>query len=197
MKRCITLLLAAALMLCLAACGEEKTPEETARQFLDALLADDAELQQAILDNVTVIGLGVPDPTEEELARREESSGRLDELTRDRFAGLAGPELLAENAEDGCLRRCQTQLAFRGCRAAVSQCVFEDKYSRMVFDAVVHCGNGAEERDLPLRGEIVFGEDGLVSSFLLYKDEDGFTGWLWQQETVVLNERLEEQSSQP
>ena len=195
-----TLVFLAVLLLCLAllaSCGKPQSPEDRARQFLAALLMDDAELQQLLLDSVTVIGEGVPQPTEEELAEREEREARLDELVQDRFDGLASPTLLAKSANDGCLTLWQSRLAYSGAKAAIGDCSFTEEDSRLVFEASVHCVNREEETDLPLRGEVVFDEDGLVDSFYLDEDKHGCTGWLIEQETVVLNEKMESLTQQP
>ncbi len=194
-----TLVIAIALLaLLLAACGDPQTPEEKAYQFLSALLEDDAELQQAILDNLTVIGEGVPAPTEEELATREEREAALTEMLHDRFDGLASPALIDKNASDGQLTMWQTRLAWTGAKASLNECSFTDKYSRMVFEASVHCVNGDEEIDLPLQGEVVFNDEGLIDSFHLYEEEESFTGWLRAQKTVsaAMQERIEAVVSQ-
>ncbi|MBQ1502092.1 MAG: hypothetical protein IIZ45_05710, partial [Firmicutes bacterium] len=101
MKKLSLILLALALLLSLCACGNTQTPEDRAQQFLSTLLADDAELQQALLDNLTVIGVGVAAPTEEELAERTEREAALTQMLHDRFDGLASPELIDKNASDG------------------------------------------------------------------------------------------------
>ena len=180
MRKTILILLAIALMLILPACGETQSPEDKARQFLVTLLLDDAELQQAILENVTVIGEGVPIPTEEELAARAEREAALAEMLHDRFDGLASPALIDKNAVDGQLTYWQTLLAFRGAQVVVGEFGFlaPDKYGRNVFEATVHCVSGAEEIDLPVRGYVSFNEDGLIDSFHLYEEGEGFTGWL-------------------
>ena len=187
MKKLLLILLILALMLCLCACGEPQSPEDRARQFLSALLADDAELQQALLDNVTVIGIGVPAPTEEELAERTEREAAITQMLHDRFDGLASPELIDKNATDGQLTYWQTLLAFRGAKVAVDDFGFlaPDKYGREVFEATLHCVAGDEEADLPLKGYLSFDEDGLIDSFHLYGEEGGFTGWLSGQENAV------------
>ena len=189
----LLLLLLTAVLLCACGNSEPQTPEDRAQQFLATLLADDAELQQQLLDSLTVIGEGVPAPTEEELAERAEREARLDEMLQDRFGGLVSPELLARSAAAGSLTIWQGRLACTGAKASLSECSFTDKYSRMVFEATVHCVNGEEEKDLPLLGEVVFNEDGLIDSFSLYEDEFGFTGWLRAQETVsaALQERID------
>ena len=197
MKKLFLFLLALALMLCLCACGEPQSPEDRAQQFLSTLLADDAELQQLLLDSVTVIGEGVPQPTEEELAERTEREAALTQMLHDRFDGLASPALLAKSANDGCLTLWQSRLAYSGAKAAIRDCSFTEEDSRLVFEASVHCVNGEEETDLPLRGEVVFDEDGLVDSFYLDEDKHGCTGWLIEQETVVLNEKMESLTQQP
>lgn len=194
-----TLVIAIALLaLLLAACGDPQTPEEKAYQFLSALLEDDAELQQAILDNLTVIGEGVPAPTEEELAAREEREAALTEMLHDRFDGLVSPVLFDKIAQSNSLTQWQTRLACTGAKAAINECSFTDKYSRMVFEGTVHCVNGEEETDLPLQGEVVFNEDGLIDSFHLSEDEFGFTGWLRAQDTIsaAMQERIDAVVSQ-
>ncbi len=195
MRKRVLILLILALVLCLCACGEPETDdrEYAARQFLSQLLFDDAELQQAILDNVTVIGEGVPQPTEEEEAARKERADRLQELVHDRFDGLASPALIDKNASDGQLTMWQTRLAWTGAKASLNECSFTDKYNRMVFEASVHCVNGDEEIDLPLQGEVVFNDEGLIDSFHLYEEEEGFTGWLRAQKTVsvAMQERID------
>lgn len=185
-----TLVFLAVLLLCLAllaSCGKPQSPEDRARQFLAALLMDDAELQQAILDNVTVIGIGVPPPTEEELAEREEKEAALTQMLHDRFDGLASPALVDKNATDGQLTYWQTLLAFKGAKVTVNDFGFlaPDKYGREVFEATLHCVSGDAEADLPLRGYVSFDEEGLVDSFHLYEEEGGFTGWLSGQENAV------------
>ncbi len=180
MKRLLLILLILALTLGLTACGETQSPEARARQFLVTLLLDDAELQQAILDNVTVIGEGVPAPTEDEQVARAEREEALTQMLYDRFDGLASPGLIDKNAGDGSLTYWQTLLAFRGSKVTVDEFGFlaPDKYGREVFEATLHCVSGAEESDLPLRGYVSFDEDGLIDSFQLYEEEGGFTGWL-------------------
>ena len=187
MKKRFLILLILALSLCLCACGGNQSPEDKARQFLVTLLLDDAELQQAILDNVTVIGIGVPPPTEEKLAEREEKEAALTQMLHDRFDGLASPELIDKNAFDGQLTYWQTMLAFKGAKVTVTDFGFlaPDKYGREVFEATLHCVNGDEEADLPLKGYLSFDEDGLIDSFHLYGEEGGFTGWLGGQENSV------------
>ena len=187
MKKLFLFLLALALMLCLCACGEPQSPEDRAQQFLSTLLADDAELQQALLDNVTVIGVGVAAPTEEELAERTEREAALTQMLHDRFDGLASPELIDKNATDGQLTYWQTMLAFRGARVVVDDFGFlaPDKYGREVFEATLHCISGEEEADLPLKGYLSFDEEGLIDSFHLYGEEGGFTGWLSGQENAA------------
>ena len=190
----IALALLALLLACSACAGiEPQSPEEKAYQFLSALLEDDTELQQAILDNVTVIGVGASAPSEEELAARQEQEAAFAELVESRFGGLASPELIANNAVDGQLTQWQTRLACTGAKAAINECSFTDKYSRMVFEGTVHCVNGEEETDLPLQGEVVFNEDGLIDSFHLSEDEFGFTGWLRAQDTIsaAMQERID------
>ena len=183
MKKLFLILLALALLLSLPACGETQSPEDRARQFLVTLLLDDAELQQALLDNVTVIGEGVPTPTEEELAERAEKEAALTQMLHDRFDGLASSDLIDKNAVDGQLTYWQTLLAFRGAKVTVDEFGFlaPDKYGREVFEATLHCVSGAEEADLPLRGCVSFDEEGLIDSFQLYEEEGGFTGWLSRQ----------------
>ena len=187
MKKRLLILLMLTLVLCLCACGNTQSPEDRARQFLVTLLLDDAELQQAILDNVTVIGIGVPPPTEEELAEREEKEAALTQMLHDRFDGLASPALIDKNATDGQLTYWQTLLAFRGARVVVDDFGFlaPDKYGREVFEATLHCVSGDTEADLLLRGYVSFDEEGLVDSFHLYEEEGGFTGWLSGQENAV------------
>lgn len=187
MKKLFLILLALALLLSLTACGNTQTPEDRARQFLSTLLADAAELQQAILDNVTVIGEGVPAPTEEELAERTEKEAALTQMLHDRFDGLASPALIDKNATDGQLTYWQTMLAFKGAKVTVTDFGFlaPDKYGREVFEATLHCVNGDEEADLPLKGYLSFDEEGLIDSFHLYGEEGGFTGWLGGQENEV------------
>lgn len=181
-----------ALALLLAACGEQQSPDAKAYQFLSTLLLDDAELQQAILDNFTVIGEGVPAPTEEELASREEREAALTEMLHDRFDGLVSPGLFDRSAQDGSLIKWQSLLAFSGSEAVLNDWSFTDEDSRLVFEATVHCVNGEEETDLPLQGEVVFNEDGLIDSYQLYEDEEGFTGWLRAQEMTVINDKIDE-----
>ena len=180
MKKRVLILLILALALCLCACGNTQSPEDRAYRFLATLLADDAELQQAILDNVTVIGEGVPAPTEEELAARAEREEALTQMLHDRFDGLACSDLIDKNATDGQLTYWQTLLAFRGAKVTVDEFGFlaPDKYGREVFEATLHCVSGDEEADLPLKGYLSFDEDGLIDSFQLYEEEGGFTGWL-------------------
>ena len=188
MKKRVLILLILALALCLCACGNTQSPEDRAYRFLATLLADDAELQQLLLDSFTVIGEGVPAPTEEELAAQEEREAALTELLESRFAGLASPELIARSATDGSLTQWQTRLACTGAKAAINECNFRNIDSRLGFDTMVHCVNGEEESDLPLQGEVVFNEEGLIDSFCLYEDASGdpagFTGWLRAQNTV-------------
>ena len=197
MKKRLLILLMLALMLVLCACGEPQSPEDRAQQFLSTLLADDAELQQAILDNVTVIGEGVPQPTEEEEAARKERADRLQELVRDRFDGLASPELIDKNATDGQLTYWQTMLAYCGVKASITDCSFTDDGSCLAFNAEVHCTNGEDERDMPMWGEIYFNDDGLIDSYKLYHDIQGFTGWLWAQDRSGFNERINGPVEQP
>ncbi|MBQ6606357.1 MAG: hypothetical protein IJH56_01560 [Firmicutes bacterium] len=182
MKKLLLILLILALMLCLCACGEPQSPEDRARQFLSALLADDAELQQALLDNVTVIGIGVPAPTEEELAERTEREAAITQMLHDRFDGLASPELIDKNATDGQLTYWQTLLSFNWVKVTVTDFGFlaPDEHGREVFEATLHCVRGCyEEKDLPLKGYLSFDEDGLIDSFHLYEEEAGsLTGWL-------------------
>ncbi len=180
MKKRVLILLILALALCLCACGNTQSPEDRAYRFLATLLADDAELQQLLLDSFTVIGEGVPQPTEEELAARAEREEALTQMLYDRFDGLASPGLIDKNAGDGSLTYWQTLLAFRGAKVTVDEFGFlaPDKYGREVFEATLHCVSGAEESDLPLRGYVSFDEDGLIDSFQLYEEEGGFTGWL-------------------
>ena len=189
MKKRFLILLMLTLVLCLCACGEPETDdrEYAARQFLSQLLLDDAELQQALLDNVTVIGEGVPAPTEEELAERTEREAALTQMLHDRFDGLASPELIDKNATDGQLTYWQTMLAFKGAKVTVTDFGFlaPDKYGREVFEATLHCVAGDEEADLPLKGYLSFDEDGLIDSFHLYGEEGGFTGWLSGQDNAV------------
>ncbi len=191
------LLLLMAVLLTACAVIEPQTPEDKAQQFLISLLADDAELQQLLLDSLTVIGEGVPAPTEEELAAREEKEAALTELLESRFGGLASPELIANNAVDGSLTQWQTRLACTGAKAAINECSYRNEDSRLVFEAMVHCVNGEEEKDLPLQGEVVFNEEGLIDSFRLYEDAAGdpagFTGWLRAQDTVsaIMQERID------
>ena len=71
--------------------------------------------------------------------------------------------------------------AVSGAEAVLNDWSFTDEDSRLVFEATVHCVNGEEETDLPLQGEVVFNEDGLIDSYQLYEDEEGFTGWLMRQ----------------
>ena len=196
------LLLLMAVLLTACAVIEPQTPEDKAQQFLVTLLADDAELQQLLLDSFTVIGEGVPAPTEEELAAQEEREAALTELLESRFGGLASPELIANNAVDGSLTQWQTRLAYTGAKAAINECSFRNEDSRMVFEAMVHCVNGEEESDLPLQGEVVFNEEGLIDSFCLYEDASGdpagFTGWLRAQNTVsaAMQERIDAMTGQ-
>ena len=180
MKKRVLILLILALALCLCACGNTQSPEDRAYRFLATLLADDAELQQLLLDSFTVIGEGVPQPTEEELAARAEREEALTQMLHDRFDGLARSDLIDKNATDGQLTYRQTLLAFRGAKVTVDEFGFlaPDKYGREVFEATLHCVSGAEESDLPLRGYVSFDEDGLIDSFQLYEEEGGFTGWL-------------------
>ena len=191
------LLLLMAVLLTACAVIEPQTPEDKAQQFLISLLADDAELQQLLLDSLTVIGEGVPAPTEEELAAREEKEAALTELLESRFGGLASPELIANNAVDGSLTQWQIRLACTGAKAAINECSYRNEDSRLVFEAMVHCVNGEEEKDLPLQGEVVFNEEGLIDSFRLYEDAAGdpagFTGWLRAQDTVsaIMQERID------
>ena len=181
MKKLFLILLALALLLSLTACGEPQSPEDRARQFLSTLLADDAELRQALLDNVTVIGEGVPAPTEEELAERTEREAALTQMLHDRFDGLASPELIDKNATDGQLTYWQTLLSFNWVKITVTDFGFlaPDEHGREVFEATLHCVNGDEEADLPLKGYLSFDEEGLIDSFHLYEEEAGsLTGWL-------------------
>ena len=180
MKKRVLILLILALALCLCACGNTQSPEDRAYRFLATLLADYAELQQLLLDSFTVIGEGVPQPTEEELAARAEREEALTQMLHDRFDGLARSDLIDKNATDGQLTYWQTLLAFRGAKVTVDEFGFlaPDKYGREVFEATLHCVSGAEESDLPLRGYVSFDEDGLIDSFQLYEEEGGFTGWL-------------------
>ncbi len=200
-KRVLIILLLLLLMaVLLTACGsfEPQTPEDKAYQFLSTLLADDAELQQLLLDSLTVIGEGVPTPTEEELSAREEREAALAELVESRFGGLASPELIASNAIDGRLTQWQTRLACTGAKVSLNECIFTDKYSRMVFEATVHCVNGEEETDRPLQGEVVFNDEGLIDSFHLSEEEESFTGWLRAQKTVsaAMQERIDAVTAQ-
>ena len=197
MKKLLLILLILALMLCLCACGEPQSPEDRAQQFLSTLLADDAELQQALLDNVTVIGIGVPAPTEEELAERTEREAAITQMLHDRFDGLASPELIDKNATDGQLTYWQTMLAYCGVKASITDCSFTDDGSCLAFNAEVHCTNGEDERDMPMWGEIYFNDDGLIDSYKLYHDIQGFTGWLWAQDRSGFNERINGPVEQP
>ncbi len=189
MKKRMLILLFLSLILLLTACAdsEPQTPEDKAYQFLNTLLADDAELQQAILDNVTVIGVGVAAPTEEELAARAEKEAALTQMLYDRFDGLASPALIDKNATDGQLTYWQTLLAFKGAKVTLNDFGFlaPDKYGREVFEATLHCVAGDEEADLPLKGYLSFDEEGLIDSFHLYGEEGGFTGWLSGQENAA------------
>lgn len=188
-KRAIILSLLLLLLGLFASCGKTQTPEEKAQQFLSVLIADDAELQQAILDSMSVIGEGVPAPTEDELAAREESAARLEELLHMRFDGLVCPELFGHSApRTEMLTYWQTLLAHSGAKAAVNECSFTEEGDRLQFEAAVHCMNGDEELDLPLHGEVVFNEDGLIDGYQLYEEEESFTGWLREQGTAVLDE---------
>ena len=183
-----------AMALLLAACGQPETDDRefAAREFLTQLLYDDSELQQAILDNVTVIGVGASAPSEEELAAREEQEAALTKMLHDRFDGLVSPRLFDRSAQDGSLIQWQSLLAFTGAKAYLRECSFTDEDGRLVFEATVHCVNGDEETDRPLQGEVVFNEDVLIDSFSLYEDESGFTGWLMRQEMTVMNEKIDE-----
>ncbi len=180
MKKRVLILLILALALCLCACGNTQSPEDRAYRFLATLLADDAELQQLLLDSFTVIGEGVPQPTEEELAARAEREEALTQMLHDRFDGLARSDLIDKNATDGQLTYWQTLLAFRGAKVTVDEFGFlaPDKYGREVFEATLHCVSGDEEADLPLKGYLSFDEEGLIDSFQLYEEEGGFTGWM-------------------
>ena len=191
----ISLLLLMALLL--AACGQPETDdrEYAAREFLTQLLNDDTELQQAILENVTVIGEGVSAPTAEGQAAREDRKAALTELVENRFGGLASPELIARSAKDGSLTQWQSLFAFSGAKAYLRECSFRQEDGRTVFEATVHCVNGEEEADLPLQGEVVFSEDGLIDSFSLYEDESGFTGWLRAQDAAALQEYLNQMTA--
>ncbi|MBQ6606426.1 MAG: hypothetical protein IJH56_01905 [Firmicutes bacterium] len=193
-----TLIIAVALLALLLACAacagiEPQTPEEKTYQFLSALLADDAEMQQAILDSVTVIGEGVPEPTEEEQAARRESAARLEELLHMRFDGLVSPELFDRSApRTEILTYWQTLLAYSGAKVAVNECSFTEEGDRLLFEAAVHYYFGETEGDLPLRGYVSFNEDGLIDGYQLYEEEESFTGWLMRQEMTVMNEMLDE-----
>ena len=169
------------LLLGLCACGNTQTPEDKAHQFLSTLLADDAELQQLLLDSFTVIGEGVPAPTEEELAERAEREAALTQMLHDRFDGLASPELIDKNATDGQLTYWQTLLSFNWVKVTVNDFGFlaPDEHGREVFEATLHCVRGCEKKDLPLKGYLSFDEEGLIDSFHLYEEEAGsLTGWL-------------------
>ena len=167
------------------------SPEEKARKFIVYLLLPDAELQQAILDSVTV--LGADPPTEEERAARRESAARLEELLHMRFDGLVSPELYDRSApRSGMLTYWQTLLAYSGAKVAVNECSFTEEDGRLLFEAAVHYYKGEAEGDLPLRGYVSFNEDGKVDDYQLYEEEDSITGWLKRQETTVMNEMIDE-----
>ena len=46
-------------------------------------------------------------------------------------------------------------------------------------------------------GEIYFNDDGLIDSYKLYHDIQGFTGWLWAQDRSGFNERINGPVEQP
>ena len=186
-KRLLCLLLILLTLSLLAACGPRggKDREAAARQFLETMLADDAELQGAVLSSYTFIGEGVAPPTEEELAAREERAAQVPDLIEQRFGGLLSPELIAEESEfKGDLAFYQVLLAVTGSSVTVEECRFTEGEARLHYDGLATCVNGDQEQKLPLRGTLTFNENDLIIDYD-FDDGENIKSWLSLQHMTM------------
>lgn len=170
---CLALLLAFSL---LAACGQigndaggsavgGGSREEAARRFLELMLDDDAELQEAVRQSAAAINEGMIAPTAEQRQAISDTAARLDELLRAKFGGLLSERLLDSRIKDGSLSQYQRLLGNARCIATLGECDFTQTENGLDYEAQVACEIGGESQDIPISGRVSFDEDGRIDYF--------------------------------
>ena len=165
---CLALLLGLAL---LAACGAAvdttsvEFQEEAARRFLELMLDDDAELQEAVQQSAAAIQEGMIATTAEQRQAISDTAARLDELLRAKFGGLLSERLLDSRIKDGSLAQYQRLLGNARCTATLGECEFTQTENGLDYEAQVACEIGGESQDIPIRGSVSFDEDGRIGYF--------------------------------
>ena len=145
--------------------------QAAARTFLTLMLEDDAELQQAILDNVAAINAGMILPSEEQRQAMNETAARLDSMLRDRFGDLLTADQLDRRIRDGSLMQYQQLQAGTGAALTLSDCQFSEDGSHVEYTAQVECVAGGVSQSVPIQGELDFDGEGKIEYFNL--DETG------------------------
>lgn len=139
--------------------------QAAARTFLTLMLEDDAELQQAILDNVAAINAGMILPSEEQRQTMNETAARLDSLLRDRFGDLLTADQLDRRIRDGSLMQYQQLQAGTGAVLRLSDCQFSEDGSHLEYTAQVECVADGVSQSVPIQGEMDFDAAGLIEYF--------------------------------
>ena len=180
-KSFIILVILLLILSLLAACGpaensggetatdDEPVPadshQDAAQTFLTLMLEDDAELQQAILDNVAAINMGMIAPTDEQRQAMNDAAARLDSLLRDRFGSLLTADQLDRRIRDGSLMQYQQLQAGTGAVLRLSDCQFSEDGSHLEYTAQVECVADGVSQSVPIQGEIDFDAAGLIEYF--------------------------------
>lgn len=139
--------------------------EQTAQRFLELLLGDDRELQQAILEHTEAVSAAMIDP---DLAQRQallDAAARLEELQRDRFGSLLSETLLEKRIRDGSLLQYQRLLAGAGATAILSDYSFSGDPAQLEYTARVAVTDGALGQSVTIQGELGLDGEGRIDFF--------------------------------
>ena len=180
----ITVIALAAILLVFAACGAlQEDPEQEIETFLTALIADDQPLQEMLLRNVEVIGIGV------EPADNSEAQAEIDNYLRERYEGWFSEQGMEEALKKGSLSLYQTYLALAAATSELDSLNVTKQDSQSgaenyTYEAQITCRSGEEEELIPVRGYVYFNDQLQIDRFSFDQDYT-LEEWLFQHASVA------------
>lgn len=180
----ISVIALAAVLLIFASCGAvQEDPEQEIDAFLTALIEDDQPLQEMLMQNVEVIGIGV------EPVDHSEAQAEIDDYLRARFEGLFSEQGMEEALKKGSLSLYQTYLALASATAELDSLTVNKQDSQSgaenyTYEAQITCRSGEEEERIPVRGYVYFDDQLQIDRFSFDQDYT-LEEWLFQHASVA------------
>lgn len=150
------------LLLTCAACGEQTQPEETIQSVVEAMIEDDPQLQEMLLQNVSYIGPNV-EPGDNNAMQED-----IDDYLRQKFGAWFSEKGLEKALADGSLSLSQLYLAMSEATAQLEDLTIiprDDVGRNFDYSAQLLCKSGDTQEVLEVTGYMYLDDQGTADQF--------------------------------